>query len=81
MNVPGLVSSILASDLNPMAIKLLHENLSRWIGMPSDPEVTGITEWKEGVWSGVADAREPYGNGSSNWILEFINYKLTTQIH
>ena len=58
VNVPGLVSSILASDLNPMAIKLLHENLSRWIGMPSDPEVTGITEWKEGVWSGVADARE-----------------------
>ena len=58
VNIPGLVSSILASDLNPMAIKLLHENLSRWIGMPSDTEVTGITEWKKGVWSGVADARE-----------------------
>ena len=46
VNTHGLVSSILASDLNPEAIKLLNENLSKWIGMPFDPEITGIRDGK-----------------------------------
>ena len=75
VNTHGLVSSILASDLNPEAIKLLNENLSKWIGMPFDPEITGIREWKKGVWSGVANAYEllELGIPIGFWNLLIIN--------
>ena len=75
VNTHGLVSSILASDLNPEAIKLLNENLSKWIGMPSDPEITGIREWKKGVWSGVANAEDllELGIPIGFWNLLIIN--------
>ena len=43
--------------------------------MPSDPEITGIREWKKGVWSGVANAYEllELGIPIGFWNLLIIN--------
>ena len=56
VNRPGLVNSLLASDINPNAVKLLNENLSRWTKKKIDPEVTAFTKWDGNLWSGVEDA-------------------------
>jgi hypothetical protein len=56
INIPNLVTSVLATDLNPGAIRLLNENLRRWMRLPFDLNNTEFTEWGGGLWSGVADA-------------------------
>ena len=45
INIPNLVSSVLATDLNPGAIGLLNENLRRWMRLPFDIDNTEFTEW------------------------------------
>ena len=54
----GLVSELLATDLNPDAIELLFDNLSRW-GAPNIPKnPVEITEVSPGWIVGIADALE-----------------------
>ena len=72
---PGLVSEVLASDLNPYAVDLLMDNLRRWDGRTYPTEPAPISRIFEDRIIGVADATQLQTNPefTGRWDLLIVN--------
>ena len=72
---PGLVSEVLASDLNPYAVDLLMDNLRRWDGRTYPMEPAPISRIFEDRIIGVADATQLQTNPefTGRWDLLIVN--------
>jgi len=70
-----LVDKILASDLNPMAVELLFENLQRWDKRDYPPESEQLQQYYDDRIVGQADATELSQNPDyfGKWDLVLVN--------
>ena len=75
LSEPGLVSEVLASDLNPYAVDLLMDNLRRWDGRTYPMEPAPISRIFEDRIIGVADATQLQTNPefTGRWDLLIVN--------
>ena len=75
LSEPGLVSEVLASDLNPYAVDLLMDNLRRWDGRTYPTEPATISRIFEDRIIGVADATQLQTNPefTGRWDLLIVN--------
>ena len=75
LSEPGLVSEVLASDLNPYAVDLLMDNLRRWDGRTYPMEPAPISRIFEDRIIGVADAMQLQTNPelTGRWDLLIVN--------
>ena len=75
LSEPGLVSEVLASDLNPHAVELLMDNLRRWDGRSYPMEPAPISRIFEDRIIGVADAMQLQTNPefTGRWDLLIVN--------
>ena len=75
LSEPGLVSEVLASDLNPYAVDLLMDNLRRWDGRTYPMEPAPISRIFEDRIIGVADAMHLPTNPelTGRWDLLIVN--------
>ena len=75
LSEPGLVSEVLASDLNPYAVELLMDNLRRWDGRRYPMEPAPISRIFEDRIIGIADAMQLQTNPefTGRWDLLIVN--------
>ena len=75
LSEPGLVSEVLASDLNPYAVELLMDNLRRWDDRRYPMEPAPISRIFEDRIIGVADAMQLQTNPefTGRWDLLIVN--------
>ena len=75
LSEPGLISEVLASDLNPYAVDLLMDNLRRWDGRTYPTEPAPISRIFEDRIIGVADATQLQTNPefTGRWDLLIVN--------
>ena len=75
LSEPGLVSDVLASDLNPDAVELLMDNLRRWDDRRYPMEPAPISRIYEDSIIGVADAMQLQTNPefTGRWDLLIVN--------
>ncbi len=75
LNEADLVNDLLATDLNPDAVELLFENLSKWDRRPYPKNSISVERLYNNRIVGLADATklENYSEIRSNWDLLIIN--------